>query len=81
PVCISKGNQVILNYIDRENHNSTVTNNVVRVSNDGGLTFSGELILNDLKLTAGVRLKGKNKILASKIYFDNPSDPIMTKPV
>lgn len=81
PVCLSKGNQVILNYIDRENHNSTVTNNVVRVSNDGGLTFSGELILNDLKLTAGVRLKGKNKILASKIYFDNPSDPIMTKPV
>lgn len=81
PVCISKGNQVILNYIDRENHNSTVTNNVVRVSNDGGLTFSGELILNDLKLTAGVRLKGKNKILASKIYFDNPSDPIMAKPV
>lgn len=81
PVCISKGNQVILNYIDRENHNSTVTNNVVRVSNDGGLTFSGEIYLDGFKLTAGVRLKGKNKIIADIIQFDDPSEPILTRPV
>lgn len=81
PVCISKGNQVILNYIDRENHNSTVTNNVVRVSNDGGLTFSGEIYLTGFKLTAGVRLKGKTKIIADVIQFDDPSVPILTRPV